>query len=257
MLVAVDHVPVHTNQTGRQSRLFGSTSSYVRRNAVTIFRAYDVRAAAGVHDRGGRAGDRGAGGVTPFLADWILNGDSSGHVQSLILGAVLAIAAVQMFALGVIGDALAGQRVMAQRAFERIRRVELSLDRAVALRARRGRGGVRPRSGGCSGRRTGVRLWTPAKPRSATGAPRACCRSPSARPASSSISTSRSPATTSTRRTTGHRDVVAGRVRHRRDALPAGRAAAVADNRRAARAPGFRGRPVRVARRSRRSSLSP
>jgi purine-cytosine permease-like protein len=64
---------------------------------------------------------------TPFLADWILNGDSSGHVQSLILGAVLAIAAVQMFALGVIGDALAGQRVMAQRAFERIRRVELSL----------------------------------------------------------------------------------------------------------------------------------
>jgi hypothetical protein len=64
---------------------------------------------------------------TPFLADWILSGDSSGHIQSLILGGVLAIAAVQMFALGVVGDALAGQRVMAQRAFERIRRVELSL----------------------------------------------------------------------------------------------------------------------------------
>jgi hypothetical protein len=64
---------------------------------------------------------------SPFLVDWIVNGDSSGHIQSLILGAVLAIAAVQMFALGVVGDALAGQRVMTQRTFERIRRVELEL----------------------------------------------------------------------------------------------------------------------------------
>jgi hypothetical protein len=64
----------------------------------------------------------------PFLIDWIVNGDSAGHIQSLILGAVLFIAAVQLLALGVIGDLLAGQRVMTQRVFERVRRVELSLD---------------------------------------------------------------------------------------------------------------------------------
>src|SRR5260221_571306 len=63
----------------------------------------------------------------PFLLDWIFNGDSSGHIQSLILGAVLFIAALQLLALGVIGDLLAGQRVMTQRVFERVRRVELSL----------------------------------------------------------------------------------------------------------------------------------
>jgi hypothetical protein len=63
----------------------------------------------------------------PFLIDWIFNGDSTGHIQSLILGAVLFIAAVQLFALGVIGDLLAGQRVMTQRVFERVRRVELKL----------------------------------------------------------------------------------------------------------------------------------
>ena len=63
----------------------------------------------------------------PFLVDWIVNGDNSGHIQSLILGAVLFIAAVQLFALGVIGDLLAGQRVMTQRVFERVRRVELKL----------------------------------------------------------------------------------------------------------------------------------
>jgi len=63
----------------------------------------------------------------PFLLDWILNGDSTGHLQSLLLGAVLFIVAIQLFALGVIGDILAGQRVMTQRVFERIRRVELVL----------------------------------------------------------------------------------------------------------------------------------
>jgi len=62
---------------------------------------------------------------SPFLIDWIFNGDSTGHVQSLILGAVLAVIAVQLFGLGVIGDALAGQRVIAQRVFERVRRLEL------------------------------------------------------------------------------------------------------------------------------------
>ncbi len=63
---------------------------------------------------------------SPFLIDWI-SGDGSGHIQSLILGAVLFIAAVQLFALGIIGDLLAGQRVMTQRVFERVRRVELVL----------------------------------------------------------------------------------------------------------------------------------
>ena len=72
----------------------------------------------------------------PFLLDWIFNGDCTGHVQSLILGAVLFIAAVQLFALGVIGDLLAGQRVMTQRVFERVRRVELRSASSLALRAR-------------------------------------------------------------------------------------------------------------------------
>ncbi len=55
------------------------------------------------------------------LAVWIrfvvayLDGSGKGHVQSLILGAVLFIAAVVLWALGVIGDLLAAQRVMTQK----------------------------------------------------------------------------------------------------------------------------------------------
>ena len=40
LLVAVDHVPIRTNPTTRESRLFPSTASYVRRNALSIFRIY-------------------------------------------------------------------------------------------------------------------------------------------------------------------------------------------------------------------------
>ena len=48
-------------------------------------------------------------------------------MQSLILGAVLFNAAMLLGALGVIGDLLSGQRIMLQRVFERVRRVELEL----------------------------------------------------------------------------------------------------------------------------------
>ncbi len=67
------------------------------------------------------------------LAVWIrfvvayAEGNGKGHVQSLILGAVLFIAAVVLWALGVIGDLLAAQRVMTQKTFERVRRIELQL----------------------------------------------------------------------------------------------------------------------------------
>jgi hypothetical protein len=56
-----------------------------------------------------------------------VEGNGKGHVQSLILGAVLFIAAVVLWALGVIGDLLAAQRVMTQKTFERVRRIELEL----------------------------------------------------------------------------------------------------------------------------------
>jgi uncharacterized membrane protein len=56
-----------------------------------------------------------------------VEGNGKGHVQSLILGAVLFIAAVVLWALGVIGDLLAAQRVMTQRTYERVRRIELQL----------------------------------------------------------------------------------------------------------------------------------
>jgi glycosyltransferase involved in cell wall biosynthesis len=126
MSVAVEDVSITPNATERSSRLFDSTSSYVRRNAYAIFRAYVLYEPLRVFMiLAAVFGVLALAAWSPFLLDWIVNGDRSGHIQSLILGAVLMLAAVQMFALGIIGDALAGQRAIAQRVYERVRRLEL------------------------------------------------------------------------------------------------------------------------------------
>jgi glycosyltransferase involved in cell wall biosynthesis len=127
-LVAVDHVPVRTNPKTRESRLFPSMWSYVRRNTVSIFRIYSTyeplrvfMAAAAV------VGLIAAIIWVRFAWFYVVEGEGKGHVQSLILGAVLFIAAVQLAALGIVGDILAASRVLQQRTLERVRRVELQL----------------------------------------------------------------------------------------------------------------------------------
>jgi glycosyltransferase involved in cell wall biosynthesis len=128
LLVAVEHVPVRTNPKTRESRLFPSTSAYVRRNALSIFRVYSQYEPLKVF--WGAAVLLGLGALAifaRFLIAFVVNGGTAGHVQSLILGAVLFNAAMLMAALGVIGDLLAAQRTLSQRTFERVRRIELQL----------------------------------------------------------------------------------------------------------------------------------
>lgn len=127
--VALSEVEIRTNPKTRDSRLFGSTSTYVRRNGLAILRIYARYEPLKVFFTFGViAFVLAIASWMPFLTDWIFNGDRDGNIQSLLLGAVLFIVSMQLFALGIIGDLLAGQRVMTQRVFERVRRVELELE---------------------------------------------------------------------------------------------------------------------------------
>jgi glycosyltransferase involved in cell wall biosynthesis len=127
LLVAIDHVPIRTNPTTRESRLFPSMGAYVRRNAISIFRVYAQYEPLKVFWGASIVVGLAALAVwTRFLVSWV-QGEGAGHVQSLILGAVLFIAAMLLGALGVIGDLLAAQRTLSQRTFERVRRIELAL----------------------------------------------------------------------------------------------------------------------------------
>jgi glycosyltransferase involved in cell wall biosynthesis len=127
LLVAIDHVPIRTNPKTRESRLFPSMGAYVRRNAISIFRIYAQYEPLKVFWGGALVMGLLAAAVwVRFLVAYI-GGEGAGHVQSLILGAVLFIAAMLLGALGVIGDLLAAQRTLTQRTFERVRRIELAL----------------------------------------------------------------------------------------------------------------------------------
>jgi glycosyltransferase involved in cell wall biosynthesis len=128
--VAVEHVPVRTNPKTRRSRLFPSSTAYVRRNALSIFRIYSQYQPLKVFWGGALL--MGVPAVALFIRFLVIFIESPhtaarGHIQSLIAGAVLFIGAMLLGALGVIGDLLDAQRTISQRTFERVRRIELQL----------------------------------------------------------------------------------------------------------------------------------
>ena len=157
MLVAVDHVPIRTNPKTRESRLFPSTGSYVRRNAVSIFRIYALYEPLRVF-LAAAAFFALIGAViwARFLYFFLFSDEPGEHIQSLILGSTLFIVAVQLAALGVVGDILAGSRLLQQRMLERVRRVELHL-------------GVEPSHYEPGARDTGQKATTGARAGPATG----------------------------------------------------------------------------------------
>ena len=125
--VALDHVPIRTNPPTRDSRLFPSIWAYVRRNSASIVRIYAMYEPLRVFMTAAAIVALAALVVWVRFLIHFIAGNGSGHIQSLILGAALFNAATVLAALGVIGDLLSGQRIILQRVFERVRRVELEL----------------------------------------------------------------------------------------------------------------------------------
>jgi Glycosyl transferase family 2 len=125
---AIAHIPVKTNPKVRESRLFGSTWGYIRRNAGTITRVF--AAYEPIRFFGSIAlvllCASGAGFV-PFLWDWLVHGQRGGHLQSIIVASVLFVGALQVAALAILADMMRNQRVVSQRTLEHIRQLELEI----------------------------------------------------------------------------------------------------------------------------------
>src|SRR4051794_33395922 len=133
MLVATSHTPIRTNPKTRESRLFPSMWAYVRRNGTAIFRIYALYEPLRVFmTMAALLGIAAAVIWGRFAYFYVIAGEGKGHVQSLILGAVLFIAAVQLAALGVMGDILGGMRTLQQRKLQRGPRGEAQLGGAPA-----------------------------------------------------------------------------------------------------------------------------
>jgi len=125
--IAVTHVPVETNEQLRESRLFGSIPSYIKRSVGTIFRIYTMYEPLKVFSY--------AGGVV-FFAGFLLSarflyfyiqGQGGGHIQSLILSAVLMLLGFQVGMLGALADLIAGHRRLTEDTLYRVKKLELKL----------------------------------------------------------------------------------------------------------------------------------
>ena len=115
-------VPVRTNPKTRDSRLMRSTWGYVRRNAFTILRVFATYRPLRFFGAIGLVLALGAlAAFVPFLRSWFVEGNTSGNLQSIILGAILAISAVLMFAIGVLGDLIGVAREVSHRTLVEVR----------------------------------------------------------------------------------------------------------------------------------------
>ncbi len=127
--MAVVFVPVRTNPQTRPSRLIRSLSSFLILSAVTIVRFYVMYQPLRVFTTIG--GVLIAGGVLlglRFLYFFLfLPRGGAGHIQSLILAAILLIVGFQVCLIGLIADLVRMNRKMLEDTLYRVRRTELGM----------------------------------------------------------------------------------------------------------------------------------
>ncbi len=127
--MAIVHVPVATNPRTRDSRLFGSVLEYLAESAATIIRIYTMYEPLKVFTSIGLA-TFGVGLLVSLrFLYYYFAGEGTGHVQSLILSAVLMIVGFQVLLIGLVADVIAGNRKLIEDLLYRVRALELSRDR--------------------------------------------------------------------------------------------------------------------------------
>ena len=124
--MAIAHVPVATNARTRDSRLFDSMFSYIKRSSATIVRIYAMYEPLKVFTYMGLS-IFGAGFFLAmrFLYFYLTEFTGSGrYVQSLIISAVLMIVGFQVLLIGLLADVISANRKLLEDLVYRIRKLE-------------------------------------------------------------------------------------------------------------------------------------
>ena len=127
--IAMTSVPIRTNAETRPSRLFSSMWRYMKRSAVVITRSFVMYKPLRFFTMVG---------LFLFLLGAVIGirflifmalGDGDGHVQSLILTAILLMSGFQTITIGLLGDTIAANRKIMEDMQYRIRKMECDPDR--------------------------------------------------------------------------------------------------------------------------------
>ncbi|GMV11429.1 MAG TPA: glycosyltransferase [Gemmatimonadaceae bacterium] len=126
---AVESVRIGINPQTRPSRLMKSIPHYIRKSGVTIVRAYAMYRPLRVFSALGTLFIL-AGCIPGIRFLWFyFTGERVGHVQSLILAAILIIVGFQILLIGLLADLIANNRKMLEETLYRVRKLELGGER--------------------------------------------------------------------------------------------------------------------------------
>lgn len=121
---AITSVPIRTNPEMRKSRLFSSMWTYIKKSALVIIRSYMMYKPLRFF---------GTIGIISIAAGLILGirflvyyftGTGAGHVQSLILVAILTLLGVQLIVAGLQADIISANRKILEDIQYRIRKMD-------------------------------------------------------------------------------------------------------------------------------------
>jgi hypothetical protein len=132
--LAIASVPVDTNPPSRESRLFSSLPRFIERSVSTMLRMFMMYQPLRVFFTIGLL--LSIVGVVPivrFLYFFAI-GEGAGHNQSLVLGGTLLTIGFITFIVGMVADLINFNRQLIEMTLERVRRIELALERAKAER---------------------------------------------------------------------------------------------------------------------------
>ncbi len=123
--LAITHAPVKTNPKLRESRLFPNIRTYLMRSAVTMLKIYSMYKPLRVFTIAG-----GIACASGFLIGcrylfYFFMGQTAGHIQSLILSAILLIVGFQVFMMGIAAELISINRQLLEDIQLRIKKIEL------------------------------------------------------------------------------------------------------------------------------------
>lgn len=121
--LSIVSIPVETNPKLRESRLFNSTSEHVIKSAITIVRAFAMYKPYIIF--GGLGVFLLALGLIPFarfIYFSMVEGTTSGHIQSLLVGLLLLISSFLCFVLNILADLTRINRVLLEDNLEQTKR---------------------------------------------------------------------------------------------------------------------------------------
>ncbi len=126
--MAVESVPIRTNPDLRPSRLLKSIPSYVRRSASTILRIFMTYRPLAFFGIPGLACCTASSLLCGrYLMFW-LGGSGAGHIQSLILAAILMFAGLLGVVVGLVGDLISVNRKLLEKIDWQVRQLREQVD---------------------------------------------------------------------------------------------------------------------------------